>query len=298
MLTIGKIHAANKGSFENQIAQGRDDYYEGKGEAPGEWKGSAAAEIGLTGEVDGGDFMALLDARAPDGRALIEGNPGGSSVLAYDLTFSAPKSVSMLYAIGAPEQVAAVTSAHDEAVPDPLRYLESEACQVRRGSGGRQRLKAAGFASAAYRHRFSRAGDPQLHTHVVTANIAQAPDGRFSRLYGAVIYRHAKTAGYLYQAKLREGLKERLPWIRFTDVTNGAAEIKGLDDPDFLRAHSRRAVEIELAADEIGAPRAPRTMHALGLKTRPPKPDVPAEWRLRFQAKGGGVEGQRNHPEA
>ena len=298
MLTIGKIHAQNKGYFESQIAQGRDDYYEGRGEAPGEWKGSAAQGIGLEGEVDGDEFNALLEARAPDGRGLIAGNPGGSSVLAYDLTFSAPKSVSMLFAIGAPEQVEAVSSAHDEAVSDALRYLESEACQVRRGAGGRERLPAAGFAAAAYRHRFSRAGDPQLHTHVVTANIAQAPDGRFSRLYGAVIYRHAKTAGYLYQAALREGLRERLPWIRFTQVRNGAAEIKGLDDPDFLKAHSRRAVEIEAARAEIGASRDPRTMHALGLKTRPSKPELPAEWRAYARARAAEFGIDARHLEA
>ena len=60
-----------------------------------------------------------------------------------------------------------------------------------------------GLIAAAYLHRMSRSLDPQLHTHVVAANLARGPDGRFTALHGAPLYRAAKTAGYLYQAQLR-----------------------------------------------------------------------------------------------
>ena len=295
MLSIGKIHALNKGYYEQQIASGNDDYYAGKGESPGEWTGSAAKSVGLEGKISRDDFMALMEARAPDGRQLIDGNPGGAKVLAYDLTFSAPKSVSMLYALGSRDQVVAVRDAHDQAVGAALGYLEDEACQLRRGAGGTERIKANGYISAAYRHRFSRAGDPQLHTHVVTANLGEDSEGRFTRLFGQPLYRYAKTAGYLYQAELRKALKERLPWISFTEVTKGAAEIKGLDDPDFSRAFSRRRVEIEELGKELGRTHDRRSMAQIALKTRPAKPRIHDDWRHHARVRAEEFEIDTEH---
>ena len=94
MLSIGKIRAGQEAYYSRQVAAGRDDYYSGKGEAPGEWTGRGAAEFGLEGEVDPDDFRALMGALDPrDGEALSDGR---GSVAALDLTLSAPKSVSVL----------------------------------------------------------------------------------------------------------------------------------------------------------------------------------------------------------
>jgi conjugative relaxase-like TrwC/TraI family protein len=103
-------------------------------------------------------------------------------VAALDLTFSAPKSMSVRAAVG---------------------WLEDTAVLVRRGAGGRIRERGEGLIAVAYRHRMSRALDPQPHTHVVTANLTRGPDRRFTALFGAPLYRSAKTAGFLYQAHLR-----------------------------------------------------------------------------------------------
>ena len=78
-----------------------------------------------------------------------------------------------------------------------------------RSTAGAIRLPGRGFVAAAFRHRSSRAGDPLLHTHVVVANATQAADGRWTALDGRELYRHAKTAGYLYQAALRAELSRR-----------------------------------------------------------------------------------------
>ena len=83
-----------------------------------------------------------------------------------------------------------------------------------------------GLIAAAYRHRMSRALDPQLHTHVVAANLARGPDGRFTALHGAPLYRAAKTAGYLYQAHLRAAVSDRLG-LEWGEVRKGAAELAG-----------------------------------------------------------------------
>jgi conjugative relaxase-like TrwC/TraI family protein len=80
-----------------------------------------------------------------------------------------------------------------------LVYLEDIAVQVRRGYDGAVVEAGEGLIAAAYRHRMSRALDPQLHTHVVAANMTRAPDGRYTAVHGTALYRAAKTAGFLYR---------------------------------------------------------------------------------------------------
>ncbi len=81
--------------------------------------------------------------------------------------------MSVLFAIGEPALAGALVEAHESAVDAALGYLEREACRVRRGRGGVRHEVGEGFVAAAYRHRMSRAEDPQLHTHVVAANMAR-----------------------------------------------------------------------------------------------------------------------------
>ncbi len=104
--------------------------------------------------------------------------------------------------------------------------------------------------AAAYRHRMSRAEDPQLHTHVVAANMARGADGRWTALDATAIYRHAKAAGFLYQAHLRAAVRERLPWVRWGPVCNGMAEIEQLA-PAVLREFSTRRRQIEERQREL-----------------------------------------------
>jgi Mrp family chromosome partitioning ATPase len=98
----------------------------------------------------------------------------------------------------------------------------------------------------------SRAEDPQLHTHVVTANMARGTDGRWTALDATPIYRHAKAAGFLYQAHLRAAVRERLPWVRWGPVRNGMAEIEQLA-PQLLREFSTRRRQIEERERELVA---------------------------------------------
>ncbi len=131
--------------------------------------------------------------------------------------------------------------------------MQREACWTRRGKGGREFVHGDGFLAAGYTHRSSRAGDPQLHTHVLVANATFA-EGRWTRLYHPAIYEHAKAAGYIYEAHLRYELTRRLG-VRWKEVANGIAEIRGFD-PDHLRAFSTRRQEILEAAGEGASARA------------------------------------------
>ena len=215
MLTIAKLGGSDGASrspsyYTSVVASGQEDYYAGRGEAPGEWIGQGAAELGLSGEVDADDLGALMAGRAPGSEAQLRRPFGERAVVGFDLTFSAPKSVSVLYGIGERGVPDAVRRAHDGAVAGALSYLEREACLARRGKGGACQVAGEGFVAGAFRHRTSRAGDPQLHTHAVVCNLTRGPEGRYSALDGRALYRQAKTAGYLYQAELRARLSGAL----------------------------------------------------------------------------------------
>ena len=100
MLSIGKLTVEQSRYYERQVAQGRDDYYSGRGESPGRWTGRGGEALGLVGVVDGEGFMALMEGRHPGTGERLRRVGGRSKVAAFDLTFSAPKSVSVLFAVG------------------------------------------------------------------------------------------------------------------------------------------------------------------------------------------------------
>lgn len=198
MLTIGKLGIGQENYYLDKVAEGAEDYYSGEGEAEGRWMGGAAEELGLEGEVGPDQLKTMLTGRNPmDGEPLVgmRGVPAKGAVPGFDLTFSAPKSVSLLWALGGAETGAEVSRAHERSVEAALGYMHREACWTRRGTGGSEFVKGNGYLAAAYLHRSSRNGDPQLHTHVLIANATRGPDGRWTRLYHPAIYDHAKTAG-------------------------------------------------------------------------------------------------------
>ena len=249
VLSIGKLVAGQERYYQRQIAKGLDDYYAGRGEAPGRWIGAGAASLGLGGRVEEGQLGALIAGLDP--RSGGELRVQETRVAALDLTFSAPKSVSVLFAVAAAPVSRTVVECHEEAVGAALAYLEETAAFVRRGPNAARRFEHdGGLVAAAYRHRMSRALDPQLHTHCVTANMARGPDGRWTALHHPSLYRAAQTAGYLYQAHLRVGVHERLG-LEWGPVRKGAAELAGIDR-GLLEEFSRRRHEMRRAAEEDG----------------------------------------------
>ncbi|HKZ13228.1 MAG TPA: MobF family relaxase [Solirubrobacterales bacterium] len=268
MLSIGKLGSGQETYYLEKVAEGAEDYYSGEGEAEGEWIGSAAAQFGLEGKVEPDQLTAMLTGRNPvTGEPLgLKSAPGREPVPGFDLTFSAPKSVSLTWALGGHPVSGQVMEAHRAAVEAALSYMERSACWARRGKGGRTFVPGAGFLAAAYVHRSSRAGDPQLHTHVLVANATLGPDGRWTRLYHPAIYEHAKTASYLYEAHLRHELTMRLG-VEWEPVVKGIADIRGFSTEE-LRKFSTRRAEI-LAA--VGEDASARAMQVAALETRKAK---------------------------
>ena len=268
MLSIGKLGAGQERYYLDQVAEGAEDYYAGEGEAEGQWLGSAAEDLGLVGVVEADQLTAMLTGDNPaTGEPLgLRAVGGRGAVPGFDLTFSVPKSASLLWALGDNQTSAAVSEAVDRSLEAALGYLEREACWTRRGSGGSEFVRGSGFLAAAFRHRSSRAGDPQVHLHTLIANATQGPDGRWTRLYHPAIYDHAKTAGYLFEAHFRSVLTRRLG-ARWQEVGNGIAEIEGFEDSHLREFSTRRQQILEAAGPEASA----RSRQVATLATRTAK---------------------------
>jgi conjugative relaxase-like TrwC/TraI family protein len=282
MLSIGKISAGPAAAryYTDQVARGRDDYYTGEGEAAGRWVGRGAPALGLRGEVETERFEDLL-AGAGVRRA-----PRPDAVAGFDLTFRAPKSASVLWGVGTPAIVGQLQAGHEAAVGEALDYLERSACWARRGKDGCVQVQGRGFAAAAFLHRASRAGDPLLHTHVVVGNLTLGPDDRWTALDARHLYRHAKSAGYVYQAVLRAELTERLG-VQWLPVENGVADIAGIPREVIEHFSTRRREILEYMA-EHGAHSA-KAAQVAALETRRAKSEPPVE-RLRDLWRARAVE--------
>ena len=260
------------------------------------WAQSALTQGRRTGHLPVAMVERLAAAAGIDAEQLAGAYPGGvldaarqhqgklvdRRVPAFDLTFRPPKSVSVLWAVGELQVRREVGEAHDAAVGAALSYLEEEAGYVRRGSGGAEAVRIEGFVAAAFRHRTARpvtltvdgeqveVQDPLLHTHVLVANLAQAADdGSWRALDGTGLYRHAKTAGVLYQAHLRHELSRRLG-VQWGPVGNGYADLAGVPRP-VIDAFSLRRGQILDAMAQQGAHSA-AAAQAATLATRRAKP--------------------------
>ena len=240
MLTI---RAAKGPDYYERPEFARDDYYSERGEVRGEWAGRGAEALGLLGGAEEGDLGVLLDARDPASGEPLAGTArraGGN--VAFDLTFAAPKSVSVLAAVGDEAVRGAVLDAHAAGVRAGLDYLERHACFVRRGRNGVTVLSADGFVGAVYVHEMARSGDPHLHAHLVIANRVRGSDGRWSAPDMRPVYAHAKTAGTIADAVMRAELSRSLG-VEWGPVTNGIAELVAV--PTNVREHfSARHAEI------------------------------------------------------
>jgi conjugative relaxase-like TrwC/TraI family protein len=209
-----------------------------------------------------------------------------------DLTFSAPKSVSTLFGLSDPAIAAEVREAHRTAIEQTVEYLERLCARAARGhhkpGEPYKRIDTDGWVAVAFEHRTSRCDDPQLHTHVVVANVVRGVDGRWSAWDTSEAYRQASTGGYLYQAVLRGELSRRLG-VQWGPVRRGVAEIEKVS-VGLRRLFSQRRDAIEAHLAEHGQV-GPRAAQVAALATRPSKhhrsdADLREEWADRAVAAG------------
>ena len=291
MLSIGEVSAGNAGYYVSLAHV--DDYYRENAE-PGRWWGKGTQGLELDDSVRPKPFRALLQGFHPkDGDPLVQNAGDFSSKRArragFDLTFSAPKSVSTLFAASDEPTRSAILAAHQNAVDTALSSIEHIAARTRTGHNGINVIKARGLTVAQFDHFTSREGDPQIHTHSVVLNLAEA-EGKWRALDTRGLFTHGRKLewGALYRDCLREELGRKLG-ISFRDTPEKGAstwEIRGIPQ-SILDEHSKRRAQIL----EHGYKSAAEASLA-ALKTRTPKlenPKTRAElfdaWRQDLQGK-------------
>ncbi|KAA0098185.1 AAA family ATPase [Mycolicibacterium sp. P1-18] len=322
MLTISKLkrwsiayyldtaQSAQRATADFQRAGGGlGEYYSEHDTRTPKWlcAGDTRTSAGLVGLSDtqraGGEAEAGVVARwlddgvAPSGargRAL-----GAQGVHGYDLTFSAPKSVSVIRAVKADDVVSkGIADAHTTALAEAMEYLAAHAGYTRVHNPVTEQkdlVHLPGLVAVAYQHETSRCGDPHLHTHVIVPNRQARADGVLVSIDGTSLYHEAKAVGVIYQATLRRELHQSLgfEWEP-VDPHTGMAELAGIDRAS-ITAWSRRSSQLrDWAARHltvVDAPLSPAQLAAAQKATRPSKPeelawpDLLQQWR----ADGRGV---------
>ncbi len=256
---------------------------------PASWTGAASGQLGLEGTLVPEAFHLLLQGRHPR-----TGQPMGSGrngVAAFDLTFSAPKSASVLFALGGVEAASRVAWTHTGAVHGALRYLEQHGVTATRQS----RLESVvvpttGVIAGQFTHAVSRNGDPHLHS----ARRDGEPRPRRGRPLGRVrparasrrtVRRHRRSTG-----ALRAGLTAAFG-VRWAAPPGRPSEIMGVA-PELLGEFSSRAADIRRSMHEAGA-RSSRAARVAWAATRPAKPppasygELARVWARRARAVGG-----------
>jgi len=259
---------------------------------PGRWAGSAAEGLGLAGPVRAEEFQRLLEGRHP--RTGVVLGTGRTSVAAFDLTYSAPKSASLLYALAGVDAARSVLAVHAEAVAGSVSYLEQHGITATRRSGpARVVLPTSGGLAAVFTHGVSRNGDPHIHSHVVLANLVHGTDGRWGACDRRGIGAHRMAASAVYEAHLRAGLTAALG-VRWTGGPGRSAEVAGVE-PALLAEFSTRGADIRRHMHEWGG-HSGRGARVAWAATRPAKaPGVPfdeatARWQRQALAVGGHIE--------
>jgi conjugative relaxase-like TrwC/TraI family protein len=250
-----------------------------------------------------------IDAREIAATIAKGSRPRTQTVAGYDLTFTPVKSVSSLWAVAAPHVAAQIEEAHQAAVQDALNFIERLALFTRQGRNGVRQVNVTGLVAAAFTHRDSRAGDPDLHTHVAVANKVQTLDGRWLSIDGRVLFKGTVAASETYNTALEHHLRDRLG-VRFADRPDTdpgkrpVREIVGVD-PALNQCWSTRRVLIKDRQGELatqfqrdhGRPPTPVETLQLAqqatLETRDPKhePRILAEQRAAWHTQAAETLG-------
>lgn len=267
------VHDNDVSAFRVEVARRFGDYNESLG-FPRDWAIPVQERARIRTEV-GIQFFRQEHSRAPeDARELAasiakHSRPKTTAVAGFDLTFSPVKSVSTLWALADPALASRVERAHQAAIKDALDFIETHALFSRTGKGGVQQINVQGLVATAFTHRDSRAGDPDLHTHVAVANKVQTADGRWLSIDGRLLYKAAVTASETYNTALEKHLTRDLG-VQFAERAN----------PDPRKRPVREIVGIEPALNErwsarrvsIQARRADLARDFQATHGRPPTP--------------------------
>jgi conjugative relaxase-like TrwC/TraI family protein len=305
MISIGKLTSVEQAVryLREAIAHRQIEYYTARGESPGRWNGAGAQALGLRGEVIDTDFAAVLSGTHPRTGEDLGKHWRTQTVVAFDVAVSAPKDVSIMYALGDERARATILRIHGEGVQAAADYLQANAGWARQYNPKTRTTEAvrAKLVMPEFVHRTARpvtdpttgrvTVDPQLHTHVTVPTWVQRPDGSWSQLYSEALYQHAAAAGAIAQAEWRDRLVRELGISTVVDG-KGCFSIVGVTDAQ-RREFSRRTQQIEALERQLGID-SPYGHKLAVVSTRESKDEVAptedlfAQWRER--AAGVGLD--------
>lgn len=294
---ISMNNVASAGGAVHYFSQ--DNYYtQEQGVEHSAWFGQGARQLGLSGPIAPAAFLEILQGRV-DGQALgkwVTNDKTGDKARDHrpgtDITFSAPKSVSILAEVFGRSEV---RDAHEAAVNKALTYIEQSLATARQTVGGTTDAVLTGnLVVGLFRHDTSRDLDPQTHTHAVIMNATQRADGQWRSLSNDALYKAQRVIGAMYNAELADRLQALGFRLERTDA-RGNFEIAGISREQLAHFSQRRA-QIEAALDAKGIALSAATAAQkewATLQTRARKVDVDhteliAQWRMR--AKDIGID--------
>ncbi|WP_330110340.1 MobF family relaxase [Methylophaga thalassica] len=288
MLSISPIKNLN---YYGDLAS--EDYYLSGGEPPGKWSGLGSRLLKMKAEVETDNFRAIFRGFTPTGTTLCE-SAGEDHRPGWDLTFSAPKSVSILWARSDEELRSKIQIGQLKAVETALSFLEQHAAITRRGSGGSKQENVVGLVAAMFEHSTSREQDPHLHTHCLVANVAPRNDGSWGTLESRCFYLWQKAAGAVYRGAFANHLRE----LGFSiEQSEGELHFEVQGVPEHIRQHfSRRAEAIEAALNDLGISSSASgigDLLKLTTRTHKHKVDRPAlfdKWHREFDEMGFSIK--------
>lgn len=289
MLSHKVMTRQNIGAAASYYGDGADDYYAKEGDSM-EWQGEGAKDLGLTGPVDSERFKELLAGEIKPGQQIIrtDTRKDSNARIGIDLTFSAPKSVSLQALVAGDGEI---IKAHDRAVAKAIEAAEERA-QARRKVDGKTMVENTGnLVVAKFRHETSREKDPQLHTHAVVLNMTKRSDGEWRALKNDEIIKMTKYLGAVYRAELASELAKQGHSIRHE--RDGMFELGHITRQQ-LEGFSQRSAQIEERLAKQGltretasaAEKQAATMQSRAPKTSAEREAVFRDWQERAKELG------------
>jgi conjugative relaxase-like TrwC/TraI family protein len=282
-----------------------EDYYLKGGEPPGRWLGQGGASLGLAGNVEAADLTALFRGFSRAGQKLVQNAGKENRQPGWDLTLSAPKSVSVLWSQLEGERQQAIQLAHAQAVSATIGFIEKHFSYSRLGKGGADQVRVK-LIVAAFEHSCSRALDPQLHTHCLVMNLGIDSEGVARSILSKPFYEAKMLAGAFYRMELARLLQSMLgveierpldrdgkpqPWF----------EIKGVSKSILSHFSKRRAaIEAELGARGLESASAAAFAALSTRQTKsivPPRSELHQRWRSEGQELGFSLDDVFSKPQ-
>jgi conjugative relaxase-like TrwC/TraI family protein len=256
------------------IGLGAVEYY-WRGPDPGRWSGSGARALGLDEIPNAETLTRVLAGRHPESGERL-GHAHSHRRAGWDLIFAAPKSVSLLAAVAPLGDSRTMSTAHQGAVAETVRWIEEEVAWARRQGA---RVAAKGVVAAVFEHGNNANGEPHLHTHVLLANLVEGPDGRWSALDQSILWLERRTIGAIYDLALRHQVCRHWSRLRWHLGEHGLADVAGVPREAIEAVSVRRSQVLrDVGGAEVRDPARPEPLALANVRA------VPSPRRTRFAA--------------